>query len=155
MSFREAVDAGIVFPASVLCDKDDDGTIAFTLPLEILSEMNQRDHWAVRYRRASRQKRVAHTHTLKYAHRIRERVRKDSALCLVVRLVRVMRKRQRPFDSDNLQSGFKAVRDGIAWALGVDDGSDRIDWQCDQERGTGKEMVRIVIEEAGKEYVHG
>ena len=154
LSFQEAVDAGIVFPASELCAQGE-GAVVFTVPVEIVSELNRRDHWAVKYRRATRQKRMAHAHTLKHAHRLRARARADRDLCLLVKLVRIMRRRQRPYDGDNLQSGFKAIRDGIAEALGIDDGSYRIDWQYDQERGDGKGMVRIAIEEVGKEDVHG
>ena len=154
MSFQQAVDEGIIFPAAKLCAQGD-GAVVFVMPVEIVSEMNRRDHWAVKYRRATRHKRMAHSHTLKYAHRLRARAQSDSDLCLMVRLIRIMRRRQRPFDGDNLQSGFKAIRDGVSQALGIDDGSYRIDWQYDQERGDGKGMVRIVIEEAGKEDAHG
>jgi hypothetical protein len=37
-------------------------------------------------------------------------------------------------DDDNLPSAFKAVRDGIAEALGIDDGSDRYVWSYGQRR---------------------
>lgn len=37
-------------------------------------------------------------------------------------------------DDDNLPSAFKAVRDGIAEALGIDDGSDRYAWSYGQRR---------------------
>jgi len=37
-------------------------------------------------------------------------------------------------DDDNLPSAFKAVRDGIAEALSIDDGSDRYVWSYGQRR---------------------
>lgn len=37
-------------------------------------------------------------------------------------------------DDDNLPSAFKGVRDGIAEALGIDDGSDRYAWSYAQRR---------------------
>ncbi len=37
-------------------------------------------------------------------------------------------------DDDNLPSAFKAVRDGIAEAFGIDDGSDRYVWSYAQRR---------------------
>jgi hypothetical protein len=52
----------------------------------------------------------------------------------------------RMLDSDNLASGFKAARDGIADAMGIDDGSPRIDWQVAQERGAvGVYAARVQI----------
>ncbi len=40
-----------------------------------------------------------------------------------------------PLDDDNLQGACKAVRDGIADSVGVDDGSDLYVWQYRQEVG--------------------
>jgi hypothetical protein len=41
-------------------------------------------------------------------------------------------------DGDNLQSAFKATRDGVADWLGVDDGDPRLDWQYRQRKGAAK-----------------
>lgn len=51
----------------------------------------------------------------------------------------------RRLDGDNLQSGFKAVRDGVADWLGVDDGDARIDWQYGQRAG-GPGVYKVEIE---------
>lgn len=52
----------------------------------------------------------------------------------------------RALDTDNLASGLKAIRDGVADALGVDDGSSRIQWRYAQERGKpGEYAVRVEI----------
>jgi len=52
----------------------------------------------------------------------------------------------RVLDTDNLASGLKAVRDGVADALGVNDGSSRIEWRYAQERGKpGEYAVRVEI----------
>ena len=52
----------------------------------------------------------------------------------------------RVLDYDNLASGLKAVRDGVADALRVDDGSTRIRWRYTQERGKPREYaVRVEI----------
>ena len=48
-------------------------------------------------------------------------------------------------DGDNLQSGFKAVRDGVADWLGVDDGHHLVDWQYKQ-RSAGPKVYRVEIE---------
>lgn len=42
--------------------------------------------------------------------------------------VRLTRVAPRPLDSDNLQRSLKAVRDGVADWLGVDDGCDEVRW---------------------------
>ena len=53
----------------------------------------------------------------------------------------------RPLDSDNLARSFKAIRDGIADALGIDDGSKRLTWNYAQEKGPPKRYaVRIEIQ---------
>lgn len=118
-------------------------SVAFILPIEIVSEANRRDHWAAKYRRADKQKRMAHAMTLKYARRLRDRAAADKGTRLLVKLTRILRPRQRHFDDDNLQSGFKAIRDGVAKALGIDDGSDRIEWRYEQ----AKDMKAAVVVE--------
>ncbi len=66
---------------------------------------------------------------------------------VVVALTRIA---PRDLDTDNLASGLKAVRDGVADALGVDDGSSRIEWRYAQERGRpGEYAVRVEIRELG------
>ena len=44
----------------------------------------------------------------------------------------------RQLDGDNLQSAFKATRDGVADWLGIDDGDKRLDWQYRQRSGGAK-----------------
>lgn len=49
-------------------------------------------------------------------------------------------------DSDNLAYAFKAVRDGVADWLGVDDGSDQLDWQyCQRTGGAGNYSVEVEV----------
>jgi hypothetical protein len=51
-------------------------------------------------------------------------------------------------DTDNLASALKAVRDGVADALRVDDGSSRVAWRYAQERGKPRQYaVRVAIHE--------
>ena len=53
----------------------------------------------------------------------------------------------RRLDSDNLASACKNARDGIAAALGVDDGDERIEWRYEQEPcKRGEQRVRVVVE---------
>ena len=50
-------------------------------------------------------------------------------------LVTITRIGPRKLDDDNLASACKYVRDQIAAAVGVDDGSDRYTWRYGQRRG--------------------
>lgn len=103
------------------------------LPLRIESVANRREHWATRARRTK-------------LHRFAALAVQPHPLPCVVTLVRVAPRR---LDGDNLQSGFKALRDGIADRLGVDDADPRVTWKYDQVRGRAKEYAaRVKIEPA-------
>lgn len=55
----------------------------------------------------------------------------------------------RPLDTDNLASAFKAVRDGVADWLGIDDGSSALRWHYAQRKGLPKEQaVEILLVDA-------
>lgn len=101
------------------------------LPLRIESVANKREHWSTRSRRTK-------------AHRMAALAVPQHPLPCVVTLIRVA---PRPLDGDNLQSGFKALRDGIADRLGVADNDPRIEWRYGQVRGKAKEYAaRVKIE---------
>lgn len=54
-------------------------------------------------------------------------------------------------DDDNLHASGKHVRDGIADALGIDDGSKRLSWDYDQRsegKGVYAAVVTITVHEA-------
>ena len=53
---------------------------------------------------------------------------------LVVRLTRHIQPKGRAYDDDNLARALKPYRDGVAQALSVDDGSERLTWVVDQVR---------------------
>lgn len=111
-------------------------TFRLTLPLRIESEANRRDHWGEKSRRVK-------------SHRIAAiAIPKDKLppLPCVVTITRIAPKQ---LDSDNLQSGAKALRDGIADRLGVNDNDPRVTWIYAQERGEPREYaVRIEISES-------
>lgn len=103
------------------------------LPLRIQPVANLREHWGARARRAK-------------AHRKAAMAVPRHPLPCVVTLTRVGPK---PLDDDNLTGGFKALRDGIADRLGVDDADPRVTWRYDQVRGKAKEYAaRVRIEAA-------
>lgn len=77
-------------------------------------------------------------------------IKAPQPLPVVVTLTRIA---PRDFDSDNLAMSFKAARDGIADALGVDDGSARVTWRYAQRRGLkGQYAVVIEIEPRQDDY---
>ena len=63
---------------------------------------------------------------------------------VVVLLTRTYSGRGRAMDSDGVARSLKAVRDGVADALGVDDGDVRVTWVTTQERGE-KTWVKVSI----------
>lgn len=107
--------------------------ISFSIPVKTESEANKREHWAVKAKRAKRQRDAAYA--------MRQKITKyEIPLPIVVKLTRVGK---RKLDDDNLARSFKAIRDGIADALGLDDGDERIRWHYAQK--TGEYSVDVVI----------
>lgn len=103
----------------------------FTVPIRIESEMNKREHWSVRRKRFTE-----HKACVSYAWP-KPRYRDYGDGPLLVTLTRIG---PRKLDSDNLASGFKAVRDEIARIVGVDDGDEeRLIFRYRQERGKPRE----------------
>jgi len=101
--------------------------IEVQIDMKIVSVANIRMHWAVKARLTKGQRQKAF-----------------NALCAVgapmplpctIVLTRVA---PRGLDGDNLQSAFKATRDGVADWLGVDAGDSRLDWQYRQRKGAAK-----------------
>jgi hypothetical protein len=108
------------------------------LPLRVVSEANRREHWAVRSRRVKQ-------------HRDLARLAITCQLMMEplydvfdITLIRIIGPRGRRLDSDNLCSAFKAVRDGVADALAINDGSQRLTWRYAQECGPDH-GVKILI----------
>ncbi len=106
------------------------------LPIKTVSVANLREHWSKRARRARQHRQVA----LLLVQAELASVRRWF-VPVVVKLTRVA---PRALDSDNLQSSCKAARDGVADALGIDDGDDSIRWEYDQIRGNPREYAVIV-----------
>lgn len=115
------------------------------LPIRTWSEPNLRGHWARRARRAHKQREAARMlvraalASLPPWNPAREGKRK--------RTIWLIRLAPRELDSDNLVASMKAVRDGVADALGMDDGDDRLRWRYAQRRGKpGEYSVLVEIE---------
>jgi hypothetical protein len=113
-------------------------SICIELPIETISEANTKEHWARKARRVKMQR--SDTHNLCRASRGILNLIPESKL--TIKLVRLAPKK---LDSDNLVSSFKAIRDGIADWLKINDGSDRIEWLYSQEPIKFTRAVRLVI----------
>ena len=99
--------------------------IVFTLPFRLVNASNAREFHLVRAKRAASERGVT-----KMA--VKSRLGKASAERWTVTLTRLYK--ARPFDDDGAVSCQKAVRDGVADALGIDDRSDRVTWQYGQRK---------------------
>ncbi len=109
---------------------------ALVLPLETVSESNQRCHWAKRAKRAARQRGVTALACAVVARGV--------ALPVVVTLTRISPK---ALDDDNLRGAMKAVRDGVADAFGLDDRNPQLRFEYAQRRGgVGERAVGISIQ---------
>lgn len=102
--------------------------IQIVLPVRTVSTLNMREHWAVRARRARQ-------------HRAATLVVPRMPVPCTVTLTRLAK---RTMDGDNLQGSLKAIRDGIAVRLGVDDADPRVTWEYGQEKARGY-GVRVEI----------
>lgn len=105
------------------------------MPQRVISEANTHTHWTDRAKRAARQKEM----TLLMMRGFHPPI----TLPATVTLVRYGPGR---LDDDNLEGAFKAVRDGVAEFVGVDDGDERWTWLYDQHEAKFY-GVRVVIEE--------
>ena len=98
------------------------------LPIRTVSAMNTREHHMVRYRRTKQQRGVA---KLALAAACAGLARKHARLVVTLTRIGI----RQGLDGDNLQASLKAVRDGVADALRIDDGSNRVEWRYAQRRG--------------------
>ena len=107
-------------------------------PCRVVSEANKRGHWSLGYRRA-RSQREAVAATWKASPMRGAWCRLDHLLPLTVTLTHIGRR----MDGDNLNRAFKAIRDEVAWQIGVDDGDERVKWVYEQR--TGAPGVEVTI----------
>jgi hypothetical protein len=118
-----------------------DSAIRIELAIATPSVANLREHWAKRAKRARDQREQAFF-GLWNGSRGRYMGR-DAKMAHVIKLTRVS---PRKLDDDNLRGALKAIRDGVASALGFRDDSDpTLTWEYAQEKG--KPAVRIEVDE--------
>lgn len=108
------------------------------LPIRTWSEANLRMHWAARARRAQKQRQTAR---LLVRAALNGEGPFSESRRLTVRLTRISPRR---LDSDNLAVALKHARDGVADALGMDDGDPRLVWLYGQRTGKPNEYAVLV-----------
>lgn len=102
--------------------------IDFEIPLRLVAAGNAREHWRMVAKRKKTQRGLAHLYAAGFAIALSKLKRP-----VMVTLTRIGK---RKMDGDNLQGSAKYVRDGIADALGVDDGDEsKVTWAYKQKIG--------------------
>jgi hypothetical protein len=125
--------------------------LALELPLMTISEANARSHFHERARRAAAQRTGAYVALATplrragfCAYPADRNEPQTLAMPLVVRMTRLS---ARELDDDNLRGALKAVRDGIADALGLKSDRDpRVEWRYGQDRASKKMPFGVRIE---------
>jgi len=110
-----------------------------TLPIRTVNTLNTREHWSKRAKRAKKDREAGYYAGYMALPKGR----------LVVHAYRVTLTRIAPrtMDGDGLQASFKGIRDGVADAIDLDDGSKLITWVYAQRKGRPKEYaVEVEIE---------
>lgn len=119
--------------------------VVITYDSALPSCANLREHWRKRAARVKKQRAEA---GLRVAFTQAGQVRVAPELPCTVTLVRIS---ARALDDDNLASAFKAVRDGVADALGIKDNDPRVSWRYEQRKGgKGVQAIEIRIEAKAK-----
>lgn len=113
--------------------------IRVLLPIKIISEANMRCHWREKSARVK-----THRNTARLLMAV-EGGPAPTSPGVVITLTRIA---PRELDDDNLASGFKACRDGVADWLGIDDGSKRLQWRYEQRKGKpGQYAAEVHVDE--------
>jgi hypothetical protein len=126
-----------------------DNTFRYDVPVKTVSEANRasHEHWSKRHARAKSHRIAAHDiSAIKFmmywratgGFLVREGFKRFE--------IHMTRHAPGTLDSDNLAGSMKHVRDGIADALGIDDGDARLEWTYAQEKTKrGVYFVRVEI----------
>lgn len=97
------------------------------LPIKTVGGLNARENWRTRAGRVKRERYWA----LMYAKQLLKLYFGEPRTFHIVTLTRLS---SGTLDSDNLQGSLKAIRDGVADAIGMPDNDPRIEWQYAQEK---------------------
>lgn len=118
--------------------------IQLVIPIQTVSEANQREHWAEKNRRKRLQQSAVGWAML--AELGGSTVRYEIQWPMRITLVRVRPKGRRKLDKDNCAGSMKHVQDAIAMQFGIDDGDEsKVAWEYDQAIGQGNKYSVIVV----------
>lgn len=120
--------------------------IRVQIPIKIVSEANRREHFRVVAKRKALHRFNAQA-CMAFKLNPGFLMRHGQCDAITITLTRIG---PRTLDDDNLASGFKACRDGVADWLGIDDGDKRLTWRYDQRKGKPKEYAAEVQIEWGE-----
>jgi hypothetical protein len=112
--------------------------------MRLVNALNAREHYMVRARRTKQQRNTIWL-MLRSAYGSADAV--NPKMPLRVTITRIA---PRALDrGDNLEASCKAVRDGVADWLGIDDRDPRVSWVCEQVKGglPREYAVRVDIDE--------
>ena len=119
-----------------------DRHIAFELPIRIISELNNTDHWRTKHKR----KKLIKSEIINAMCSLKLPTIEDSTKILLTRIA------PRALDEDNLIGAMKTVRDSVAsmllpgLAAGRADGAKHIAWHYDQKKDKPKQYgLRVEI----------
>ena len=119
--------------------------ITAKVPARLVNALNQREHWAVRSKRAKVQRSAAMSAMLMA---IPGWVL-DSDLAAAGNppiTITITRRGGRRMDDDGLTASAKHVRDGVADWLGIDDGDKRLTWIVKQDKAPrGQHWVDVEV----------
>jgi hypothetical protein len=112
-----------------------DPIAAVTVTVRTVSELNDHSHWRARQKRAKEQRSLV---TLILQAESRADTYFGYPPGPFPFHVHMTRLASRKLDTDNLAGALKAIRDGVAQYLGVDDGDERlVTWSVGQEQQKG------------------
>lgn len=113
--------------------------VAIYIPMRTQSEGNIHEHWRKTHGRRKSQRDASRLFVKQRLDELSECSR------YTIHLTRIA---PRALDDGNLEFSFKAVQDGVADALGINDGNRRVvSWRYAQERrGKGEYGIEIRIE---------
>ena len=103
-----------------------------TFPMLVPSAANLREGKRARAKRVQGQRDGARGQVMSRWHAWHEREASGNRLRILITRIA-----PRQLDDDNLAYACKAIRDGVALAIGIDDGDPRLKWEYDQSRFGG------------------
>lgn len=112
----------------------------YEIPIRPVNRNNRRMHWAALHRATKAERHAACLITRSVLDA--SATGKIERLGAIVRLTRIGKRKMDK--GDNLNSCLKAIRDGVADAIGIDDGDDRLQWEYDQ-RTEGRYAVEVEV----------